>query len=103
MAMGIHNATNYYRLYANQVKPVMHIDHKAGDKMYIDFAGKKLCIVDPQNGELKEVEVFADILGCSQLTYVQAVASQKKEELIRCCENALLYFGGAPKAIVPII
>jgi len=91
----------YYRLYANQVKPVMHIDHKAGDKMYIDFAGKKLCIVDPHNGELKEVEVFAAILGCSQLTYVQAVTSQKKEELIRCCENALLYFGGAPKAIVP--
>jgi len=91
----------YYRLYANQVKPVMHIEHKAGDKMYIDFAGKKLYITNRDTGEQTEVEVFAAVLGCSQLTYVQAAASQKKEDFIRCSENALHYFGGAPKAIVP--
>lgn len=91
----------YYRLFANQVKPVMHIEHKAGDKMYIDFAGKKLHIIDRVSGEVTDVEVFAAVLGCSQLTYVQAAASQKKEELIRCCENALHYFGGVPKAVVP--
>lgn len=91
----------YYRMYANQVKPVMHIEHKAGDKMYIDFAGKKLHITNEQTGEVKEVEVFAAILGCSQLTYIQAVESQKKEQLIVCCENALHYYGGVPKAIVP--
>ena len=91
----------YYRQYANQVKPVMHIEHKAGDKMYIDFAGKKLHIIDQVSGEVTEVEVFAAVLGCSQLTYVQATTSQKKEELIRCCENALHYFGGVPKAVVP--
>jgi transposase len=91
----------YYRLYANQVKPVMHIEHKAGDKMYIDFAGKKLHFTDKDTGEVKEVEVFASILGCSQLTYIQAAESQKKEQLILCCENALHYYGGVPKAIVP--
>ena len=41
------------------------------------------------------------ILGCSQLTYVEAVESQRKEDLIRACENALHYFGGVPQAIVP--
>lgn len=91
----------YYRLYANQVKPVMHIEHKAGDKMYIDFAGKKLQIINQESGEVADVEVFAAVMGCSQLTYVQATTSQKKEELIRCCENALHYFGGVPKAVVP--
>jgi transposase len=91
----------YYRLYANQIKPVMHIEHKAGDKMYIDFAGKKLHITDKVSGEITEVEVFAAVLGCSQLTYVHAVPSQKKEELIRCCENALLYFGGVTKVVAP--
>lgn len=91
----------HFRQYAHQVKPIMHIEHKAGDKMYIDFAGKKLHIVDAINGEVKEVEVFAAILGCSQLTYVQAIYSQKKEDLIRCCEHALLYFGGVPMAVVP--
>jgi transposase len=95
----------HFRQYANQVKPVIPIaigiEHKAGDKMYIDFAGKKLHITNPLTGELTEVEVFAAVLGCSQLTYVQAVRSQKKEELIHCCENALHYFGGVPQAIVP--
>ena len=91
----------YYHFYSNRVKPVMHMEPKAGDKMYIDFAGNKLSIVDTDSGEIKEVEVFAAILGCSQLTYVEAVMSQRKEDLIRACENALHYFGGVPSAIVP--
>lgn len=91
----------YYHFYSHRVKPSMHLEHKAGDKLYIDFAGEKLSIVDPDSGEVKEVEVFAAILGCSQLTYVEAVMSQRKEDLILACENALHYFGGVPAAIVP--
>ena len=91
----------YYRLWANQVQPVMHIEHKAGDKMYVDFAGKKLNFTDADTGEVNDVEVFVAILGCSQLTYVEAVLTQKKEDFIQCCENALHYFGGVPAAIVP--
>lgn len=91
----------YYKIFAGRVKPVMHIEHKAGDKMYIDFAGEKLCVTDKESGEMREVEVFVAILGCSQLTYVEAVYSQRKEDLIRACENALHYFGGTPAAIVP--
>jgi transposase len=91
----------YYKFYSKRVKPVMHMEHKAGDKVYIDFAGEKLSIVDPGSGEVQEVEVFAAILGCSQLTYIEAVMSQRKEDLIRACENALHYFGGVPAAIVP--
>jgi len=91
----------YYKFYSRRVRPVMHMEHKAGDKLYIDFAGEKLSIVDPDSGEIQEVEVFAAILGCSQLTYVEAVMTQRKEDLIRACENALHYFGGVPAAIVP--
>jgi transposase len=91
----------YYHFYSNRVKPVMHMEHKAGDKMYIDFAGDKLSIVDTDSGEIKEVEVFAAILGYSQLTYVEAVMSQRKEDLIKACGNALHYLGGVPSAIVP--
>jgi transposase len=79
----------------------MHLEHKAGDKLFIDFTGEKLSITDKDTGELLEVEVFVAILGCSQLTYVEAVYSQKKEDLIMACENALYYFGGTPIAIVP--
>jgi transposase len=91
----------YYRIWKKRVTPSMHIDHKAGDKMFVDFAGEKLRLVDKQTAEIKEVEVFVAILGASQLTYVEAVDSQKKEEFITACENALHYFGGVPAAIVP--
>jgi len=80
---------------------VMHLEHKAGDKLFIDFAGKKLHIVDSSSGEITNVEVFVAILPCSQLTYVEAVASQKKEDLILACEHTLQYIEGVPQVIVP--
>lgn len=92
---------HHYNEYSSLNKPVMHIEHKAGDKVFIDFAGERLPLVDEETGEVTQVEVFAAILGCSQLTYVEAVLSQKKEDLIKACENALHYFGGVPSAIVP--
>ncbi len=68
--------------------------------MYIDFAGKKLYLIDRDNSRVA-IEVFVAILGCSQLTYVEAVSSQRKEALIKACENALHYFKGVPQVIVP--
>jgi len=82
-------------------KPVMHIEHVAGDKMYIDYAGERLHIVDRDTGEITEAEVFISVLGASQLTYVEATRSQSKEDFIACCEHALEYYGGVPMAIVP--
>lgn len=79
----------------------MHFDHKAGDKLFIDFTGKKLTIIDRHTGEIQELEVFICILGSSQYTYVEACASQKREEFVRCTENALWFYGGVPKALVP--
>jgi transposase len=81
---------NTVHTYLQLSKPVMHIDHKAGDKMYIDFTGSKLQLTMPQDDIARDVEV-----------YVEAVESQRKEDLIKACENALHYFGGVPGAIVP--
>jgi transposase len=92
---------HYFAQWKAQVNPVMHMEHKAGDKLYVDFAGDKLDITDPQTGEIKPVEVFVAILGASQLTYVEAVITQQKEDFIFACENALHYCGGVPAAIVP--
>jgi transposase len=74
----------YYNQWKAQVNPVMHIEHKAGDKLYIDFAGDKLTIVDKQSGEIQNVEVFVAILGASQLTYVEAVSSQYQRAKTHC-------------------
>lgn len=91
----------HYNLWKSRVHPSMHMTHKAGDKMFVDYTGEKLEVVDPVSGEVKPMEVFVAILGASQLTYVEAVESQRVEDFIACCENALHYFGGAPNAIVP--
>jgi transposase len=92
---------NHYNLWRKRALPSMHMTHKAGDKMFVDYTGEKLEVVDPASGEVKKMEVFVAILGASQLTYVEAVESQRVEDFIGCCENALHFFGGAPNAIVP--
>ena len=82
-------------------KTSMKMVHKAGDKLFVDFTGQKLQLVNDQTGEVTDVEVFVAILGCSQLTFVMAVHSQKKEDFILGCERALHFYGGVPLAIVP--
>jgi len=79
----------------------MHIEHKAGDKMFVDYAGEKLSYTEPGSGKAHPVGVFVAILGASELTYVEASESQKQQEWIRSNERALWYFGGAPDALVP--
>jgi transposase len=98
---GLSQFKNYFAGWKAQVNPSMRIEHKAGDKLYVDFAGDKLSIIDKQSGEIQPVEVFVAILGASQLTYVEAVMTQQKEDFIAACEGALHYYGGVPAAIVP--
>ncbi len=91
----------HYKMWRSKQKPEMHFNHKAGDKMYVDFTGKKMQITDRFTGKIREVEIFVSILGASQYTYVEASYSQRKEDWIRLNENALLFYGGVPRAIVP--
>jgi len=91
----------YIQRYRLVSRPVGHVEHYAADHMYIDFAGDRLQIVDELTGEVRSVEVFVAILPCSHYTYCEAVWSQKKEDLIKACENALFFYGGVPMAIVP--
>jgi transposase len=86
--------------YLDQQKATMHIEHQPGEHMYIDFTGKKLSVVDPETGEIREAEVFVSLLGYSQLTYVEAIYTQTLGDFIRATENALRYFGGSPRVVV---
>ena len=91
----------YYNRWNKKSNPVMHINHKAGDKMYVDYAGKTLDLVDRQTGEITEVQFFVAILGASQFTYAEATVTQGKEDFITSVENALHFYKGVPAAIVP--
>lgn len=90
---------HYNRKYA-KIKGSMKLEHEAGKEVFIDYAGKKLNIVDKETGQLLPVEVFVAILPNSHYTYVEACMSQKREDMLSCMANALAFYGGVPKAIV---
>ena len=99
-----HRSTQFcvhYNRWSKRTNPVMHIHHKAGDKMYVDYTGKKLELIDKGSGEIQQAQVFVSILGSSQLIYVEATLTQRKEDFITSIQNALHYYGGVPSAIVP--
>lgn len=73
--------------YRKITNPSMRMEHKAGDKMFVDYCGDKLWIY-PYNESPRQVEVFVSVLGFSLLTYVEATHSQSKEDFISACENA---------------
>ena len=79
----------------------LHIEQLPGDKLYIDFTGHKPSIVDPETGEIREVEAFVSVLGFSGKTYVRACESQKKEDFLPCIVHSLNYYGCVPKVLVP--
>jgi transposase len=91
----------HFQVWRNASELTMHMDHKAGDKGFVDFAGKHLHIVNRNTGELDPVEVFVSILGASQYTYAEAVATQQKHDWINANQNAFHYFSGVPRALVP--
>lgn len=92
---------DHYKQYKISRSGTLHFEYTPGDKLFIDFTGKKLPVIDPFTGELTEAEVFVAILGYSQLTYVQAVASQRKDDFIAAAQNALHFFGGVPRVLIP--
>ena len=92
---------NYFRIYMEKQDGSMHFDPIPGDRLYMDFTGKHMSYVDRSTGEIISCEVFLAVLGYSQKTYVEAVHSQTKEDFIRVVCNALEYFGGVPRVLIP--
>jgi transposase len=76
------------------------LEHKAGNQLFMDYTGKLLHYIDKNTGEQISAEVFVCILPCSKYTYVQAVASQRKEDFIAGVNGCLQYLGGVPQALV---
>lgn len=84
-----------------QTKASGKFTHKAGDKLLVDYCGKKLQVVNKTTGEVRDIEVFVAILPCSGYTYVEASSSQGREDFINSVNNCFQFIGGSTKAIVP--
>ena len=82
-------------------KPSMVLDHHPGDKLFIDFAGKKLSYIDRQTGEIISVQVFVACLPYSDYGFAMAVKSQKIEDFIHALNSCLKDIGGVPQTLVP--
>jgi predicted transcriptional regulator len=92
--------TYHYNQWAKPKHGSGKLDHKAGEKVFVDYTGKKLHVVDKATGEQREAEVFVGILPCSQYVFAEATESQKREDFIGSMRRCLEYFGGVPQAIV---
>jgi transposase len=86
--------------YSQRGKATMHLDHRPGEYLQIDFAGKKLGYIEKSTGEVISCPVLVCTLPYSNYTYVEALASSRQEELFAALNRCLNYLGGVPKNIL---
>jgi len=91
---------NLYRVWAGRLKPTMRQTHLAGEKIFVDFAGRTGEVVDGLTGEIIPVQIFVAVLGASSFTYAKAVWSQKLPDWIAAHVDAFAFFGGVPRQTV---
>jgi transposase len=75
--------------------------HVAGEKLFVDYAGPTVPLIDPASGEITRAHIFVAVWGASNYTYAEATAAESKADWIAAHVNALTFFGGAPALPVP--
>jgi transposase len=89
------------RGFERRLTPVMRQHHLAGEKAFVDYSGKRITIIDPTTGEIREAEIFVGVLGASNLTYAEATWTQGLLDWTGAHVRMFRFFGGAPKLLVP--
>jgi len=90
-----------YQAWAKTVDPCMRQEYKAGERLFVDYCGQTVPVVDRTTGESRQAQVFVAALGASNYTYAEATLSQSLPDWIGSHERALRFFGGVPELIVP--
>ena len=90
-----------YRGFEARLSPTMRQTHVAGDKVFVDYSGRKIETVDPHTGEFRRAELFIGALGASSYTYAQATWTQSLPDWIGAHVRMFAFFGGVPRLIVP--
>ena len=96
--------TQFYEFYRRWLKRrglSMRQVHHGGEKLFVDYAGKKPSIIDAATGEVIEVELFVAVLGASNYTYAEATRTQQVPDWLASHQRAFHYFGGVTGAVVP--
>ncbi len=89
-----------YKEWVDRLKPTLRQVHTAGERVFVDFAGHTMEVIDGASGEGRPAEVFVGVLGASSYTYAEAVWSQSVPDWIAAHVNLLAFIGGVPRQIV---
>jgi transposase len=90
-----------YRAWRAKAGVVMRQVHRAGEKCFVDFSGRRPRYFDARTGEAVEVELFVAVLGASNYTYIEALASQRVPDFVSVHVRTFDFFGGVPEMVVP--
>ena len=90
-----------YRAWRGRVDLVMRQTHRAGEKLFVDYAGHTVAIVDRNTGELREAQIFVAVLGASNYTFAEATWTQSLVDWCGSHVRALRFLGGVPELVVP--
>jgi transposase len=91
----------HYRQWLGRRDLVMRQDHRAGEKLFVDYAGQTVSIVDPRTGEIRQAQIFVATLGASNYTYAEATWSQTLPDWIGSHRRTFEFLGGVTELIVP--
>ena len=90
-----------YRTFAKTLKRSMRQTHRAGEKLFADYAGNTVPLIDAQTGEIRRAHIFVAALGASNYTFACATAAQTQADWLGSLRRALRFIGGVPELIVP--
>jgi transposase len=90
-----------YAEWVGKIDLVMRQEHRAGEKLFVDYTGQTMEITNRHTGEVQAVQIFVAVLGASNYTFAEATLSQSLADWIGSHVRALNYFGGVPEVIVP--
>ena len=90
-----------YKAWARRLQRSMRQTHTGGDKLFVDYAGQTVPVVDADTGEIRPAQVFVAVLGASNYTYACATASQKATDWAASIIATLEFIGGVPRLLVP--
>jgi transposase len=90
-----------FRDFASAAEPRMHQVHKAGEKLFVDYAGQTVPVVNPSTGEILQAQIFVATLGASDYTFAEATWTQSLDDWIGSHVRAFAFFGGVAQIVVP--
>ncbi len=91
----------YYRRWCRKFRLSMRQVYRAGEKLFVDYSGKKPAIVDRTTGEETEVELFVAALGASSYTYAECTHTQRSADFIASHTRAVEFLGGVTELVIP--